>query len=286
MTSSSARKKGLSNYSSTMNEVTSYSQLFQANLCYFSLFLLIYVGGLVVYRLTLSPLAKFPGPKSAAATRLYEAYFQIIKGGTFTWHIDRLHEKYGPVVRITPWEIHIKDPDFYSTLYAGPGRHRNKDPWFSSISYPLSLFSTESHELHRPRRRVLAEFFKKNSVYQLEPTIQANMRALCKQFSAASESTKPLELHAAFYSFAADCLSQYAFGTSEGFHYLDEPEIPDTWKLSMTAMFNFCRLNRHFPVPSSAARHIPSLVSWLVPPYGYVHRMEEVYQIEAAWFRD
>lgn len=59
--------------------------------CLYSL----YVIGLVVYRLWLSPLAKFPGPKLAAATAWYEFYFDAICHGKYTFEIARMHKKYG-----------------------------------------------------------------------------------------------------------------------------------------------------------------------------------------------
>lgn len=51
----------------------------------------------IVYRLTLHPLAKFPGPKLAGATSLYEHYYDAIKGGVFLFEIERLHEIYGKI---------------------------------------------------------------------------------------------------------------------------------------------------------------------------------------------
>lgn len=49
----------------------------------------------VIYRLYAHPLASFPGPRLAAATFLYEFYFDVIKGGMYIWEIERMHEQYG-----------------------------------------------------------------------------------------------------------------------------------------------------------------------------------------------
>lgn len=242
----------------------------------FSIIILLYISSVIFYRLVLSPLAKFPGPRLAAATRLYEIYFQIIKGGTFTWHINELHDKYGPIVRITPWELHVKDPQFYNTLYSGPGKHRNKDPLFSNIGYPKSIFSLNSHEAHRPWRRILGHFLKKGAVKDLEPVIQANTQALCKHFSTAVESKGALELYTAFHCFTSDTLSQHAFGRDIGFRYLDEPELPSTWKTQVNTMFEFCRLIRHFNFLGDIAHLIPRPLSLIVPPYAQVYSMEQV----------
>lgn len=61
-----------------------------------------YVFGLAIYRLYLSPLAKFPGPKLAALTSWYEAYYEIVLNGQFTFHIEELHRKYGKQDSHTP----------------------------------------------------------------------------------------------------------------------------------------------------------------------------------------
>lgn len=48
-----------------------------------------------IYRLYFHPLSKFPGPKLAALTHLYEFYYDAIKGGKYLWEIQRMHDQYG-----------------------------------------------------------------------------------------------------------------------------------------------------------------------------------------------
>jgi len=58
-----------------------------------------YVLGLVFYRLFLSPIAKFPGPKLAAVTSWYELYYDVIKKGKYLYEIEKMHDKYGMCYR-------------------------------------------------------------------------------------------------------------------------------------------------------------------------------------------
>lgn len=52
----------------------------------------------LVYRLYLSPIANFPGPNLAAVTFWYECYYDVVKGGRYSWKIAELHDKYGMLV--------------------------------------------------------------------------------------------------------------------------------------------------------------------------------------------
>jgi len=80
---------------------------------------ILYTVVLAIYRLYLSPLAKFPGPKLAAATLWYELYFDVVKvrsgyisasefvthqqiqHGQFYKEIDRMHSVYGMMVLVS-----------------------------------------------------------------------------------------------------------------------------------------------------------------------------------------
>jgi hypothetical protein len=87
-----------------------------------------YYGTLAFYRLFLHPLARFPGPRLAAISRWYEAYYDVVLGGQYTSKIAQLHTIYGPIIRISPYELHVIDPAFFDTLYRTDGRW-NKYSW-------------------------------------------------------------------------------------------------------------------------------------------------------------
>lgn len=60
-----------------------------------SVFFILYLLGLYVYRMYFDPLSKIPGPKLAAASLWYEFYYDVYKKGRYTWKIWEMHNKYG-----------------------------------------------------------------------------------------------------------------------------------------------------------------------------------------------
>jgi hypothetical protein len=79
--------------SAAFKELAQLSSASVAGACF--LLWVTYLAGLAIYRLYLSPLAKFPGPKLAALSKNYELYYEVVKRGQFTFHIQELHKKYG-----------------------------------------------------------------------------------------------------------------------------------------------------------------------------------------------
>lgn len=61
----------------------------------FMILIVLYCTCLVFYRLTLSPLAGFPGPKIAAATGWYQFYHNYVRNGTYVFRVEEMHKIYG-----------------------------------------------------------------------------------------------------------------------------------------------------------------------------------------------
>lgn len=101
---------------------------------------------LAAYRLYFHPLSHIPGPKLAAATQWYEFYYDIVLKGQYMNQFLRLHEKYGPIIRISPNELHCIDPAFIDQIYVsgGSGKKRDKSR-FHLNSFQLDHVSSSVH---------------------------------------------------------------------------------------------------------------------------------------------
>lgn len=129
---------------------------------------------LILQRVLLHPLRRFPGPILASMTIWYRAYYDVVKRGAFLNHLAALHEKYGlrcatspllkslilscpgPVVRIGPnhvsWTIYRKSTVVDSRSCTSTTRQHTEiytqlDPTRPKI--PISMTA-----LCRPERRL------------------------------------------------------------------------------------------------------------------------------------
>jgi hypothetical protein len=104
---------------------------------------LLYLVARAVYRLFFHPLAKVPGPPLAAITKLYQSYYNR----KYYEQVDKLHQIYGPVVRINPDEVHLSDPDNYDKIYFIGSKYSKGTNYYASTSVPHSTFGAISNEV-------------------------------------------------------------------------------------------------------------------------------------------
>ena len=212
----------------------------------------------------LHPLARFPGPKIAAASYLYEAYYDWLLVGRYGKVIARMHEQYGPIVRINPDELHCSDPAFTDEIYAGPGRIRDK--WQHQLNTggagPVSVtgFSTVNHELHRQRKAPLSKFFSRQQMLKLEGEVHEFATMVANKM-LASAGKGAFDVKEAFNCYTADVISQYAFGEPMGFVAQEgwEPNFA-TW---VKSFFKSAYMMRHNALGRKMAQALPFMADYL-----------------------
>ncbi|KAJ4415039.1 hypothetical protein N0V82_007555 [Gnomoniopsis sp. IMI 355080] len=216
-----------------------------------------YLIYLIIYRLFLSPIAGFPGPRLAALTYWYEFWYDVVAEPEYTFQIGRLHALYGPVLRINPDEIHIKDPDFFDVVYAGSGRKRDKWDWITrSFGVDESLIGTLAHDEHRRRRAALSPYFSKQSVRALQPLVDLNTAILLRRLADSSDKNEILRLDDAYAALTNDIVQDYAFGRSE--HRLAAPDFDPSFRNAMLAGGKAGHVLKHFPWLMDILRRLPA----------------------------
>ncbi|OTB00209.1 hypothetical protein M426DRAFT_268132 [Hypoxylon sp. CI-4A] len=213
----------------------------------------------------LHPLSHIPGPKLAAATWWYEGWFDLILGGRYTHEIRRMHEVYGPVVRINPEELHCNDASFVNEIYAGKGRKRNKQRHFlNSMAHPIYLsgFGTEEHEHHRLRRSAVNKFFSRAQIWRLESGIKSLVDQLCdKMIRLGNKDKLPINVSVAYSCFTSDVISGYCFG--EPFGFVAQESWEPNFKESLNSFASMTFVFRFFPFLKKVAELAPFVVSLL-----------------------
>jgi len=178
----------------------------------------LYLLCIVVYRLYLSPLAKFPGPKLAAATNWYQKYFDLIArryGGQFPVEIKRMHEKYGPIVRIAPDELHIDDPEYWQEVYCNNSAARpidKQEKLRDRFGLPDAIFSTPGAELHRSRRQAMAGFFSRQRLRETQSRVNQLVDRISQCVSKEyAGQNRVLDIGEMFSCLAVDIVTELCF---------------------------------------------------------------------------
>ncbi|KAF5543114.1 nonribosomal peptide synthase [Fusarium mexicanum] len=230
---------------------------------------------LVAKYIVIPSIARFPGPKMAALTLWYEFYYDVIKRGSYFRQIARMHDLYGPVVRINPFELHVNDPTFYPILYSSSTKKRDKWTWAAGMfGNDTSVFSTVPHDHHRVRRTALNPLFSRTAIKQLEPTIKSQMHELRRRLDSFCESGMVLDLGLAFTVFAADVISAYCFG--EPFGLLQHPDFAPDWVETVSAPSELGHLIKQFPWALGLLRWVPhSLIAVISPAIARLYTIQE-----------
>ncbi|KFY83897.1 hypothetical protein V500_09804 [Pseudogymnoascus sp. VKM F-4518 (FW-2643)] len=185
--------------------------------------LVIYVTSLVVYRRWFHPLSKVPGPFWASITHFYIVKYNLFsERSQFYLQVEKLHLKYGPVVRISPDEIHLADPENYEKLHYIGSKAPSKAPYFyDAFGLKTAAFGTTSNEIHRVRRAAISPAFSRKAVLELESIVQEKSTKLNSRIKDLLDEGKPVDLHHGFRALSVDIVTDYSFDND--YKQLDSP---------------------------------------------------------------
>ena len=161
------------------------------------------------------PLYRFPGPRFAAWSNvLYSKWFF---SGKQPFHLLRLHEKYGPVVRTGPNELSFNTASSWRDIYAFRQGHH---PFIKSSFYDGGSFANQAYSIvtardpaeHAVMRRYLAHAFSERSLKEQEVLVAEQVDELMSQFGQNGKDG--LDIVKWFELAAFDIIGSLAFGQS------------------------------------------------------------------------
>ncbi|RDB24893.1 hypothetical protein Hypma_007757 [Hypsizygus marmoreus] len=236
--------------------------------------ILLPLGPLVVYgfylglqRLFFHPLLKFPGPKLAALTYMYMAYYDI--EGTMVDHLEQLHETYGPVVRIGPEQLHFNDPRAYEDIYAIGSKFTKEARFYDCFNEPESSFGFIDIKKAKQRKDVMRPLFSRRAILKLENVIQTTtdqlVSALLSHSSPASKpKPKPVNLHLGYLSTTMEIILAYCFARS--YDAVLAPDFRHPILIALKSVGSLFFVLQHFPFLLPLFTNMPAWFARLVAP--------------------
>lgn len=151
--------------------------------------LVLYISGIVIYRIFFHPLSKYPGPLLAKVTDLYSTY-HALRGDR---HLEfyRTHEKYGRIVRFGPNSLSFNSATALKEIYGFKSNVR-KARFYEAFWATKDSFSTHSaisKSIHARKRRVLSQAFSDAAIKSMENHILAHVRQFCQNLAGDNSLT-------------------------------------------------------------------------------------------------
>ncbi|ORY66218.1 benzoate 4-monooxygenase cytochrome P450 [Pseudomassariella vexata] len=165
------------------------------------------------------PLSRFPGPFHARFSNF--SYCKRFLGGRQPYDMLKLHERYGPVVRVGPNELAFNTANSWKDIYEKRKGHK---PFIKSDFYDGGNFADEAHSIvserdpdkHAYMRKYLRGAFSDRSLREQEYIIREHIDQFIERISEAGCSPGGIDIVMWFNLATFDIIGSLAFGQSFG----------------------------------------------------------------------
>ncbi|KAF2712007.1 pisatin demethylase [Pleomassaria siparia CBS 279.74] len=187
--------------------------------------LITYFVALSIYRVTLHPLARYPGPFLWRISPI-PSCISLLRG-RIAFDYKTIHDRYGPVVRVMPNELSFNTAKAWDDIYG----HRvglpnmDKDPIHvgSVEAIPGATNLTMAPDAHHARqRRALAHAFSKQALLEQEPILKGYVSTFVQRLREMAHKGEVTNMVSWFNFCTFDIIGDLSFG--EPFGCLNEGE--------------------------------------------------------------
>ncbi|KAK2022786.1 cytochrome P450 [Colletotrichum zoysiae] len=182
----------------------------------------LYLGGALlcvalvtyIYAGITNPLSHIPGPWYTRFSTLPSVYMTL-RAHHPLW-IHDLHAKYGPVVRFSPHEVDVSDPQAMQHINAAKTGFL-KSPWYTKlVTDTSSVFNETNPDIHRKYRRLLSNPMSETGLKAFLPRIDNKVRFAISCICDENKVRGAADVAKWFMFLSFDVIGDLTFGESFG----------------------------------------------------------------------
>ncbi|GKZ74143.1 hypothetical protein AnigIFM60653_002011 [Aspergillus niger] len=121
-----------------------------------------------------------------------------------------MHERYGPIVQITPDELHVSDPAYYKHLFVTGGSRKTD-------MHPGAFRGTHFED----------RYFSRTSMMAAEPRVVSCIKRFTSRLDEFKDTGKPVNMNYAMLSLTVDLVSSIV--CEKPTRYLSDPDFNAAW---------------------------------------------------------
>lgn len=165
----------------------------------------------------------------------------------------------GPIVRISPNDVHLSDPENYEKIYFIGSKFWKSPNFYGPFGLKTAAVTTLRNEVHRVRRAAINPLFSRKVVLDLEGVVQSKVYKLCRKLSEALRAENPMDLHHGFRAVSVDVITDYAFDNC--YNLLDSPSLGAEFFDMLRGMVPAFWIFQQFPFMQKLSTMLPP---WLL----------------------
>ncbi|TDZ40941.1 putative sterigmatocystin biosynthesis P450 monooxygenase STCB [Colletotrichum trifolii] len=161
-----------------------------------------------------SPLKHIPAPWYAKITDDVLRFYTVT--GKRMYYIHSLHRRHGPVIRISPDEVSVADPDAYVAIHR-MGSGFNKAGFYQGLvgKGKPGIFTMSDPKQHAARRKLFARAFTTSSIRtNCEALVREKVEVAVERLRAEAVYGNAADVHKWWTLMAIDIVAELSFGES------------------------------------------------------------------------
>ncbi|KAJ7583448.1 cytochrome P450 [Mycena floridula] len=174
----------------------------------------------VLYRLSpFHPLAAYPGPFLWRMSSLFLT--RVSLGGHRHLIIDRMHQRYGRVVRIGPNALSVNSSSAFNIIYGGVHHMMKSDSYkMPGRVKGIALFFQQTRQDHMDRKNIWLRAFTASALENFFPPLERSVWELTECIDKRTKSDGTVDLMECLCHWSYDFMGKMVFGGSGGLNLM------------------------------------------------------------------